>query len=163
MPRMNEDLSASALRISVQSPHSADAQACLSAYYAELAARFEAGFDMQLAHNEPLDSLAAPAGWFLVARLDDAAVGCAGLRRIGERSGELKRMWIAPAARGRGVARALLAHIEDLARSAGFTEIKLDTNKALIEAHALYRSAGYQEIAPYNDNAYAHLWFAKTL
>lgn len=160
---MNRSEPNPALRISIESPHSADAQACLSAYYADLAARFEAGFDMQAAHNEPLESLAAPLGWFLVARLDGEAVGCAGLRRIGEQTGELKRMWISPAARGRGVARALLAHVEDLARSAGFTEIKLDTNKALIEAHTLYRSVGYREIAAYNDNAYAHLWFAKTL
>ena len=152
-----------ALRISVESPHSADAHACLSAYYAELAARFDDGFDMQAAHNEPLDSLAPPLGWFLVARLGGEAIGCAGLRRIGEHTGELKRMWISPAARGRGVARALLDHIEDLARSAGFSEIKLDTNKALVEAHTLYRAVGYQEIGAYNDNPCAHLWFAKTL
>ena len=163
MANMTESEPYAALRISVESPHSADAQTCLLSYYAELAARFDAGFDMQAAHNEPLDSLAPPLGWFLVARLNGEAVGCAGLRRIEEQVGELKRMWISPAARGRGVARALLAHVEDLARSAGFTEMRLDTNKALIEAHTLYRSAGYREIAAYNDNAYAHLWFAKTL
>jgi GNAT superfamily N-acetyltransferase len=158
---MSENPTQSALRIGIESPRSADAQACLSAYYAELAARFEAGFDMQAAHGEPLDSLAPPLGWFLVARLDGEAVGCAGMRRLDDRIGELKRMWIAPAARGRGVARALLDHVEDLAHSAGFTRIRLDTNKALIEAHALYRSAGYAEIAAYNDNPYAHLWFEK--
>jgi ribosomal protein S18 acetylase RimI-like enzyme len=61
------------------------------------------------------------------------------------------------------VATALLAALESEARRLGYTQVVLDTNKALTEAHALYRKAGYRETARFNDNPYAHLWFVKDL
>ena len=72
-------------------------------------------------------------------------------------------MWVAPHARGRGIARGLLQVLEQAARDAGLAAVRLDTNRALTEAHALYRSAGYAEIARYSDNPYAHRWFGKQL
>jgi ribosomal protein S18 acetylase RimI-like enzyme len=75
----------------------------------------------------------------------------------------LKRMWVAPQARGLGVGRRLLAELEDHARRRGAKVAYLETNKALREAIALYRSAGYVEVEPFNDEPYAHHWFAKRL
>ena len=77
--------------------------------------------------------------------------------------GELKRMWTAPEARGLGIARRLLAALEARAREAGLTRLHLETNRTLKEAQALYRRAGYQEVAPFNDEPYAHHWFEKRL
>jgi ribosomal protein S18 acetylase RimI-like enzyme len=75
---------------------------------------------------------------------------------------EIKRMWVAPTARGLGVGRRLLAALEQ--RAAGsHTAVRLETNAALLEAIALYRSSGYREVAAFNDEAYAHHWFEKQL
>ena len=99
----------------------------------------------------------------MIARLDGRAVGCGGLRALDERTGEIKRMWIAPEARGLGLARRLLAALEARALEAGLTRVRLDTNRALGEAQSLYRKAGYRETARYNDNVYADFWFEKVL
>ena len=103
-----------------------------------------------------------PAGYLLVARLDEQPIGCGGLIIQGT-GGEIKRLWVAEAARGLGVARRLMAALEDMARVAGATTVQLDTNKALTEAQALYRTIGYQEVARFNANPYAHHWFRKQL
>ena len=72
-------------------------------------------------------------------------------------------MWIAPAARGLGVGRRLLDELERALRRHGATVARLETNRALTEAIGLYRSAGYREVAPFNDEPYAHHWFEKSL
>ena len=104
-----------------------------------------------------------PHGWFSLARLDGRPVGCGGLARLGAKTGEIKRVWTAPDARGLGVARRIIAALEATAREAGMTVLRLDTNRALKEAHALYRKLGFVEIARYNDNPYADHWFEKRL
>jgi len=76
---------------------------------------------------------------------------------------ELKRMWIAPGARGLGVGRRLLSALEGEARRRGATAVRLDTNRNLTEAIALYQSAGYVEIPAFNDERYATHWFEKQL
>ena len=70
-------------------------------------------------------------------------------------------MWVAPEARGLGIARRLLAALEDHARQSGMTSVLLDTNRSLAEAQALYRKAGYRETERYNDNPYADFFFEK--
>jgi ribosomal protein S18 acetylase RimI-like enzyme len=77
--------------------------------------------------------------------------------------GEVKHLWVRPAARGTGVGRALLADLERRAAAFGATEVVLDTNERLEAAQALYRSTGYREVEPYNDNPNATHWFAKGL
>jgi len=72
-------------------------------------------------------------------------------------------MWTAPEARGQGVARRILHELEALARMAGIETLRLDTNRVLVEAQAMYRREGYREITRYNDNPYAHHWFEKKL
>ncbi|MBV9452570.1 MAG: GNAT family N-acetyltransferase [Rubrobacter sp.] len=76
---------------------------------------------------------------------------------------ELKRMWVDPGSRGLGVGRRLLESLEALARENGVRELHLETNRALKEATELYRRAGYKEVAPFNDEPYAHHRFEKAL
>src|SRR5215471_1041028 len=151
------------IEVRVVSPNSGAAQQCLAAYFRELAARFEGGFNAGEGDPAPEAEMTPPNGFFALARIDGQAVGCGGLRRIDERVGEIKRMWTAPEARGQGVARRVLHKLEALAREAGIETLRLDTNRVLIEAQAMYRRKGYREIARYNDNPYAHHWFEKEL
>ena len=83
------------------------------------------------------------------------------LRRLGALCGEIKRMWTTPEVHGLGIARRVLNRLEALAREAGIRTLRLDTNRVLAEAQAMYRRGGYREIARYNDNPYAHHWFEK--
>jgi DNA-binding MarR family transcriptional regulator/predicted GNAT family acetyltransferase len=151
------------VNVAAEAPDSPDARHCLDAYFLELAARFEGGFDVDAERSAPVADMAHPSGLFVIARLDGDAVGCGGLKRVDKATGEIKRVWTAPSARGLGVARRMLRTLEASAREKGLTTLRLDTNRALIEAHALYRSEGYQEIARFNDNPYAHHWFEKRL
>jgi ribosomal protein S18 acetylase RimI-like enzyme len=75
----------------------------------------------------------------------------------------IKRMWLSPAVRGLGVGRRLLAALEEQAKAGGAHTIRLETNRVLTEAISLYRSTGYEEVEAFNDEAYAHHWFAKRL
>ncbi|MBM3672343.1 MAG: GNAT family N-acetyltransferase [Actinobacteria bacterium] len=95
------------------------------------------------------DQLAPPSGTFIVAWLDDDAVGCGGLRRIDDSTGEIKRMFVAEAARRRGVAQAVLAELETTARAVGYQRLILETGTAQPEAIALYEADGYESIEPY--------------
>lgn len=156
-------LNASAVAIEIADPFSEEAQTCISAYFTELQARFKEGFDPALTTSADPQELVAPAGWFLLARLDGVAVGCSGLKMNGPACAEVKRMWVAPQARGLGIAQRLLNAIEDLAHGAGIEVLQLDTNRSLLEARALYLRNGYAEIPPYNSNPYAHHWFEKRL
>jgi DNA-binding MarR family transcriptional regulator len=74
-----------------------------------------------------------------------------------------KRMWVAPSARGLGVGRRLLTELETYAAIRGVRTVRLETNRSLTEAIGLYRSAGYAEVEPFNDETYAHHWFEKQL
>ena len=141
-------------------PH---AQFCLQAYYDELDRRFESGFDPGVALPVDLDEVRAPAGLFLVALRDGEPIGCGALRFHGDEPAEIKRMWVADSARGLGLGRRLLTELELRAAANGATAVQLETNKSLIEAIAMYRSAGYTEVEAFNDEPYAHHWFAKQL
>jgi GNAT superfamily N-acetyltransferase len=89
----------------------------------------------------------------LLATLDGAAVGCVGLRRIDERTAELKRMYVRPQARGRGVARALLAACEQQAAELGYGQLWLETGSMQPEAVTLYLTSGYEPVAPFGQYA----------
>jgi DNA-binding MarR family transcriptional regulator/RimJ/RimL family protein N-acetyltransferase len=151
------------IKIAAESPDSPDARFCLNAYFRELAARFEGGFDAGTDDSAHVGDMIPPSGLFVIARLDGEAVGCGGLKRVDKATGEIKRIWTAPSARGLGVARRMLRTLEAAAREKRLKILRLDTNRALTEAHALYRSEGYQEIARFNDNPHADHWFEKQL
>ena len=130
---------------------------------AELTARFEVGFDPSRSISARDEEMTPPAGYFVVAWLDGGPVGCGALKVGDGVTGEIKRMWTAPSARGLGIARKVLRTLEAKAREAGLTRLHLETNRALTEARALYRQEGYQEVAPFNTEPYAHHWFEKRL
>lgn len=129
----------------------------------EIAERFADGFDPDQSSAPTLHDFAPPDGIFLVVRLDGASVGCGGFKRDGPGIAYLKRMWIAPEARGLGLGKRLLLELEERARNAGYGKVRLETEKTLTEAQALYRASGYVEVPPFNDELYAHHWFEKTL
>lgn len=104
-----------------------------------------------------------PAGVFLVVEVDGSPVGCGGLRMLTPSRGEIKHLWIRPAARGTGLGRSLLAELERRAAALGASDIVLDTNARLEAAQSLYRSSGYDDVEPYNDNPNATHWFRKGL
>jgi len=90
-------------------------------------------------------------------------VGCGALKFHGDQPAELKRMWVAESTRGLGIGRRLLDELERHAADGGARVIRLETNRSLTEAISLYRSAGYREVAAFNDEPYAHHWFEKQL
>jgi GNAT superfamily N-acetyltransferase len=93
-----------------------------------------------------------PGGAFLLAMEDGRAVGCIGLRRFSDEAGEVKRLYVVPACRGRGLARALVEGILASARRLGYARLLLDTLPSMKEAQSLYRSFGFRPIAAYRFN-----------
>jgi DNA-binding MarR family transcriptional regulator/ribosomal protein S18 acetylase RimI-like enzyme len=156
-------LTASMVTVAVTDPRSPAAQRCLTAFGAELAERFEDGFDPARTRQLDAHDMIAPHGLLLVASLHAEPIGCCALRFHGDEPAELKRMWVAPDARGLGLGRRLVAEIESHAKANGVSVLRLDTNRALVQAIGLYRSAGYTEVPRFNDEPYAHHWFEKTL
>jgi GNAT superfamily N-acetyltransferase len=159
----DEDAEVTPIDIVHEEPTGDVAARLLQRYYQELDARLPGGFDLQRTVAVSEAELVAPHGAFLVVNLAGSPVGCGAVRKLDKTSAEIKRMWIDPAARGRGVGRCLLAALEEAARTLGCHTVRLDTSADLGEAMALYRSAGYRDIPPYNDNAYATSWFEKEL
>lgn len=161
MAEVERFLRASAVTIAAGDPFGAEAQACIAAYFSELQERFDQGFDPARSSPADPEELVPPSGYFFLARLEGQPVGCGALKLRQDGYGEIKRMWVAPSARGLGVAQRILDAIEAQAREAGLDVLQLDTNRNLTEARSLYARNGYAEIAPYNDNPYAHYWFEK--
>ncbi len=139
------------------------AQELIAALNAELARRYpeEGANYFRLDPHE----VAEGNGAFLIALRDDEPIGCGAVRRIGERSGELKRMYVAPAARGLGVGRALLQALEVEAQALGLNRLLLETGIRQQEALGLYRQAGFTEIPTYGEYVGSPLsiCFAKTI
>ncbi|HET6657857.1 MAG TPA: helix-turn-helix domain-containing GNAT family N-acetyltransferase [Gaiellaceae bacterium] len=156
-------LTASLIGLAVESPRSPAGRWCLEHYYDELARRFDDGFDPATSSLPDPGEMARPTGLFLIARLRGEPVGCGGLILHAADPAEIKRMWVAPAVRGVGLGRRILAELERLARDSGASATRLDTNRNLTEAIAMYRSSGYEEIPDFNSEPYAHHWFEKQL
>jgi putative acetyltransferase len=97
------------------------------------------------------DEVAPGRGVFLTVWQDGRAIGCGALRKLPDGRGELKRMYVVPAARGKGVARQLLITLEDWARRLGLEELVLETGARQHEAIALYRRAGYTDVPLYGE------------
>ena len=98
------------------------------------------------------DEYASPRGAFLLAELDGADVGCIGVRRFSGDTGEIKRLYVAPSARGHGVGRLLAEKIVSVAKSLGYARLRLDTLPEMKAAQTLYESLGFKPIAPYRFN-----------
>lgn len=131
----------------------------LEAYFDELRERL-GSFDPPSAEELRADGA---RGVVLLAYEGGAPVACGSLRVLDEETAEVKRMFVAPKARGRGHARRILRALEDRARSFGCSRVVLDTAAPLEQAAKLYLREGYVEIDRYNDNPYAARWFQKML
>ncbi len=163
MAEVERLLTAALVEIKAVDPAHRDAQFCLHQYYAELGRRFEMGFDPALSISAELDDFRPPVGAFFVAMVWAEPVACAALKLQADGSAYLKRMWVAESVRGQGIGRRLLGELERHAEECGAQRVTLETNSVLTEAIALYRSAGYREVDPFNDERYAHHWFEKLL
>jgi len=157
-------LTASQVEIAVTDPRLPSARHCLTTYFRELAERFDDGFDPERGISASDAELTMPAGMLLVATLHGDPVGCGALK-LDPDSGvaHIKRMWVDRNVRGLGLGRRLLAELEAKAVGRGAVVLRLDTNRGLTEAVAMYRVAGFNEVEAFNDEAYAHHWFEKVL
>ncbi len=117
---------------------------------ADLAVRYGSGGDPV---HAPAAEFDGPGGQMLLATLDGEPVGCVGLRRIDARAAELKRMYVRPDARGRGIARALLAACEREAQALGYEQMWLETGTMQPEAVTLYLTSGYEPIPSFGQYA----------
>jgi len=149
--------------IAVEDPEGPDAKWCLAQYFAELDERFDDGFDALKSIPADAGELRPPRGAFLVARLAGRPVGCGAVKEAGKGIGSIKRMWVSQEVRGTGVGRRLLLALENEASGLGMRLLRLETNRNLHEAQALYRRNGYKEVAAFNDDRYADHWFEKRI
>jgi DNA-binding MarR family transcriptional regulator len=163
MAEVESLLGAHDITIAPEPADSVDALWCLDQYYAFLDDRFEEGYDP--AQGQPTDAkdFSPPKGVFLIARMGDKAVGCGALKSAKPGIGELKRLWVAHSTRGLGLGQRLLSALEDEARKLGLETIRLDTNRSLTEAKALYLKDGYVEVPRFNDDPYPDFFFEKRL
>ena len=141
---------------------SPSAAALLDAFETEIAGLYP-GFTLASGPSAGPADFAPPAGRFLVAYDGERPVACGGLKRLDARSAELKRLYVVPEARRRGVARRLIGELESVAREQGYSVIRLDTGANQPGAARLFESLGYRPIADYNANPYAALWFERPL
>lgn len=155
-------LTAGLVELRREPPDGAAAREALTAYYAELDARFEGGFDPGRGIQLGADDLVPPHGALIVARITGQVVGCGAVRVDGD-TAHIKRMWVHPESRGLGVGTRILQALEQFAQDAGASVAQLETNRVLGEAIAMYRARGYHEVPAFNDERYAHHWFEKRL
>ncbi|HWU59870.1 MAG TPA: GNAT family N-acetyltransferase [Microbacteriaceae bacterium] len=144
------------------------AQSLLHEYFADRASSFPAEQGQYTVTMPDPARFTPPKGIFILLNDADGSFGCGGARRLRTEPGqpiryEIKHLWVQPRARRTGAGRALLAELERRAIAFGAQELVLDTNVSLAAAGSLYRTSGYREIAPYNDNPNATTWFAKQL
>jgi DNA-binding MarR family transcriptional regulator/GNAT superfamily N-acetyltransferase len=156
-------MTASMVEVAQIDPAHPHARYCINQYFLELDRRFDTGFDPSKTIPADEDSLRLPKGLILVATLRSEPIGCSALKFHENEPADIKRMWVAPSARGLGIGRRILTELETQATKHGATAVRLETNKTLAEAISLYRSAGYVEVKPFNDEPYAHHWFEKSL
>ena len=106
---------------------------------------------------------APPGGAFLVLHDGERTVACGGVKRLDDEACEIKRMYVVPEARGRGVAGVLLVALEDEARRLGYAIARLDTGPHQPHAQRLYERSGYHPIGNFNANPFASFWGEKRL
>jgi DNA-binding MarR family transcriptional regulator/GNAT superfamily N-acetyltransferase len=156
-------LVAANVQITPVDPEHPDAQYCLAEYVAELNRRSTRGFDPSVGATALPHEVRPPAGQFYVAYLHGEPIGCGAVKHHPDAPAEIKRMWIAPQARGLGLGRRLLETLEACARTGGARFAYIETSAVLTEALSLYRSTGWVEVPPFNDEPFADHWLKKEL
>jgi GNAT superfamily N-acetyltransferase len=119
--------------------------------------------DVPEAPSATPEDMGPPGGAFLVGYEDGTPICGGGIKRLPDGTCEIKRMYVVPEARGRGIARALLVALEDEARALGYTVARLDTGPRQPHAEHMYRAAGYADIGNFNANPFASYWGEKRL
>lgn len=156
-------LIAASVQITPTDPEHIDAQYCVAEYAAELNRRSTRVFDPSVGATALPHEVRPPAGQFFVAYLHGEPVGCGAVKHHRDEPAELKRMWLAPQARGLGLGRRLLETLEACARAGGARVAHIETSAVLAEALSLYRSSGWVEVPPFNDEPFADHWLEKWL
>jgi pimeloyl-ACP methyl ester carboxylesterase/GNAT superfamily N-acetyltransferase len=154
--------SLSDLRVVEESFEDATSQALVSDYVTEIRAMYPE-WTADVPPRMTREDVEPPAGRWLVAYLGERPVGCAGLKRLDDRIAEIKRVYVAPEARGTRAARALIGRLEAVAREAGYDTVRLDTGRKQQASVGLFTSSGYEPIPDYNGNPVAAFWFEKRL
>jgi ribosomal protein S18 acetylase RimI-like enzyme len=154
----------SSSKIELEATHRDDreVQALYDSFIREADGPLGIDLEAEIAAGPPRD-LTHPGGVLLLARVGGAPAGLGGVRHLDTDVAEVKSMYVAPAFRGRGLARALLGELEEIARRRCCRAARLDTSDHLTDAIGLYRAAGYREVPDYNANPKASLWFERQL
>jgi GNAT superfamily N-acetyltransferase len=154
----------SSIQLEAVRPTDGEVAGLFDAFIREADGPLEIGLDLEaeIAAGPPSE-LAGPHGVLLLARVDGEPAGLGGVRYLDTQAAEIKTMFVSPAHRGKGVARAILAELERIAREHDCRRLQLDTSDYLTGAIALYRAAGYRQSPPYNQNPKANLWFERAL
>jgi DNA-binding MarR family transcriptional regulator/GNAT superfamily N-acetyltransferase len=157
-------LTAASVEIRSIDPEEPDAQYCLAEYVAELNRRSDDRvFDPAVGATAHPYEVRPPAGEFFVVYLHGEPVGCGAVKHHPDAPAEIKRMWIAPGARGLGLGRRLLEALEDCARAGGAKVAHIETSAVSVEALGLYRASGWVEVPRFNDEPFADHWLEKQL
>jgi len=153
-------------QLAITDPNSPGALAMLYAYYDDVASSYygrpatpdEVNAAMQ---DEPSDDLQGEGGIFAIATRGAVPVGCGGVRFVDSNTGELTRIFVAPAARKTGVGASVVEYLEAQARKTGLATLRLDTRLDLVNARRLYERLGYTDVAPFTDGTYSEVWLSK--
>jgi GNAT superfamily N-acetyltransferase len=159
---VNLDAAPNLVRFEQWDPEEAPATDLLAEMREELNGLYETFSRLDQPAISPSD-LRPPVGAYLVGFEGALAVAGGGVRRLADGVGEIKRMFVRPTARSRGVARFLLTALEEAALTLGYTRVRLDTGPRQGHALRLYRRAGYLDVERYNDNPFACFWGEKRL
>jgi GNAT superfamily N-acetyltransferase len=150
------------IRFRVEAPDTEGSRAIVAAFVADLSVRYPELDAAALPSPSP-DELRPPNGAWVVVRRGEQAVGCGGIRRLDGQTGEIKRVYLDPSVRGRGLAARLIGRLEDEGRALGWRRVRLDTGDRQPEALALYLRLGYRRIDDYNGNHVASYWLEREL
>jgi len=140
------------------SPDSADAVALIAELDAHLGSR---GYPVTSRHGYSVEKLLREGVAFFVTRCDGLAAGCGGVQLYGQEYAELKRMYVRPGFRGRGLGRSMLNHLAEYSRRHGVTTLRLETGIHEAAAIGLYESFGFRRRAPfgeYREDAFSLLY-----
>ncbi|MBY6089375.1 helix-turn-helix domain-containing GNAT family N-acetyltransferase [Maritimibacter alkaliphilus] len=151
------------ITIELADPESPHANWCLDRYFDEVNRLFKQGFERAKTCDPQAPAMRPPVGAFLLALSDGLPIGCVALKGTDQGYAEVKRLWIAPSARGLGLSKRMMQETEREARRLGIGTLRLDTNEQMPAAIALYEKTGWARIERFNDDPYPTHFFEKKL